>query len=110
MSATIKTNNVPRPVIYGYELTEKEAAEFDYIDSADFHEHTFFRYKGEVYDLGEFVRIEEQGKRTNPFTVTAEPGDPLLNWHGILTDSYFSAIVVKYDDGDETIVVGLYTC
>lgn len=111
MVAQIKTNNVPRQVLYGYELTEKEAAEFDYIEADDFYAHSFIRYKGQVYDLSEFVRIEKQGKRTNPFTVTVEDGDPLLKWDGILTDSYFSGIVVKYaDECCESVIVGLYTC
>lgn len=111
MAAQIKTNNVPRPVIYGCELTEKEAADFDYIEADDFSAHSFIRYKGQVYDFSEFVRIEKQGERTNPFTVTVEDGDPLLSWDGILTDSYFSGIVVKYaDDCGETVIVGLYTC
>jgi hypothetical protein len=55
---TIKTNNVPRDVLCWWDLTKKEQAEFDYLDSEGRqNEAQFFRYKKWVYDLGEFVRV-----------------------------------------------------
>lgn len=97
---TIITNNVPRFTVDAYELTLEERKEFDYLnweaiekgeDSA-----TFFRYKGEVYDLGEF-----QVSRGMPGF------SPLCNWDGYHNDSFFSGIVVRYVD-DESIVVGRF--
>lgn len=35
MSITVRTNNVPRDVISGHELTPAEREEFDYIDWTD---------------------------------------------------------------------------
>lgn len=92
---TIKTNNVPRPVIYGYELTEKERREFDYIPDDDIDSHSFIRYKGWVYDLGEFMRVDEDSA--------------LAGWHGYSSDSYFSGVVMKYaDKSGEAVIMGRY--
>lgn len=95
---TIVTNNKPRFVIYGFELSAKEKAEFDYYTDDELMEKTFFRYKGIVYDLGEFMRVEEGGQ-------LAKQG-----WHGYSGDSYFSGILVKYADEYESVIVGRYYC
>lgn len=109
MSKRFVTNNVPRPLIDAYELNEKERKEFDYLnwdkiengeDSA-----TFFRYKGDLYDLGEFSRIiKPDATRCHPM----ELSDPdFQGWHGYKSDTYFSGMVVKYVNSEE-IVVGTY--
>jgi len=86
----VTTNNIPRDVLYGFELTARERAEFDYYSTEEeFNSAEFFRYKGEVYDLGEFE-------------VATIPG-----WDGQQVDSFFSAIVIRYTDDYERVVVGL---
>lgn len=109
----IITNNKPRELIYGYQLTDKEYQDFDYLgeyQSDEMATAQFIRYKKELYCLGDFVRIEKAGKRTNPFTYTDTDG-ALSGWHGILTDSYFSAIVIKWVDEDfESVIVGRVSC
>lgn len=95
---TITTNNVPRDILDAYELTPAERAEFDYFDweavdrGAD--SGSFFRYRGQLYDLGEFERWD------NPASPTR------LGWDGFRADSYFSGIVVRYVEDYERIVVG----
>lgn len=93
------TNNVPRDVVEAWELNETERAEFDYLnwsaiergeDSA-----SFVRYRGEMYDLGEF-----QTSRGLP------DFSPLRAWDGFIADSYFSGIVVRYVDDCERVIVG----
>lgn len=109
----IITNNQQRELIYGYQLTEKEYQDFDYLGEYQSDEmvmEQFIRYKGELYYLGDFVRIEKAGGRTSYFAHTDWDGS-LSGWHGILTDSYFSAIVIKWADSDfESVVVGRMTC
>jgi hypothetical protein len=97
MSMTVKTNNVPRPVIWGFELTEKEAREFDYLE--DVGAAQFVRYRGWVYDLGEFTRIDMRRER-----LPAE----FEGWHGYQSDSYFSGILIRYSQDFESVVVGTY--
>jgi hypothetical protein len=99
VSVQVKTNNVPRDVIEGYELSPAEREEFDYIDWSAVERGqaspTFFRYKGELHDLGEF-------------TVWAStPHDELKKWDGYRSDTFFSALVVRYVDDFERVIVGL---
>lgn len=101
MTITIITNHVPRDVIDAYELSAEERAEFDYLnwpaiengeDSA-----SFFRYKGMLYDLGEFEFARGMGY-----------SEAFAEWDGIQTDSFFSGILVKYGPNCESVIVGRY--
>ena len=93
MSITIKTNNVPRLLKYGYEMPDKFKSDFDYIGEDDFDFQAFFVYKGQWYDLGEFMRIPDNSNFTG--------------WDGYTSDTYFSGILIKFVDED-SIIVGEY--
>ena len=96
------TDNKPRLIIDGYQLSEKERKDFDYIPDEDFPNASFVRYKGELYDLGDFMIL-------NPRTVGVEPSLGSLGWHGYASDSYFSGVVIRYVDGDsDRVVMGWY--
>ena len=90
----IITNNRARPIIYGFELSEKEKREFDYMSDID--SASFFRYKNTVYDLGEFQRVTDTMGNCHGFD----------GWQGYYGDSFFSGIVIKYTDEFESVVVG----
>lgn len=87
----IMTNNKPRQLIYGYELTDKQKQDFDYIEDIDSHD--FVKYKNNIYDLSEFMRTENN--------------DSLKDWHGYSSDSFFSGTLIKYIDSD-TVIMGWY--
>jgi hypothetical protein len=93
----IRTNNVPRLLIDAYQLTAAERQQFDYLDWSAIDRGddsaTFLRYKGQLYDLGEFMR-------------TGIPG-----WDGIAADSAFSGTLVRFvkDDSDYVIVGRIYS-
>lgn len=92
----IQSNYRPRTLEYGYQLSEKEKAEFDYIDPEDFDMHDFLRYKGRVYDAGEFMQVQ--------------PNSPFYPyWHGQYNDSYFSGILMRIDpDDSDRVIVGTF--
>lgn len=94
MSLVVITNNVPREIIDGWQLTAKEREEFDYIDWNRIEEGndsaSFFRYKGELYDLHEFMRSPEPG------------------WDGYQSWSYSNGLVVRYVNDYEDVVVGYF--
>lgn len=96
-SITVITNNVPRDVVQAYELTPAERGEFDYLDwdaiEAGSDSASFFRYRGEVYDLGD------------GFEISMPRGIP-GQWDGFRPDSFFSGILVRYCDDYERVVVG----
>lgn len=93
----IKTNNVPREILLGYQLTDREKREFHYIKADEIDDHSFVRYRGRVYDLGEFMRLNG-GELTD------------LGWHGAAGDSYFSGVVIKIVrvDHDDMVILGTY--
>jgi len=114
MTANIKirTNNVPRDVIDAWELTAEERKEFDYLswESIEMGEDSasFFRYRGELYDLGEFM-----------ITSDFPDDDPMRKWSGFWSDSFFSGLLIRWPRVDggcggspdfHKVVVALYTC
>ena len=96
----IRTNNIPRFTIGAYELSPAEQEEFDYLDwdaiEAGSDSATFFRFKGQLYDLGEFLL-------TGQFVAGFPNG-----WDGYYSDSYFSGTLVRFTDNGERVVVGQY--
>ena len=100
---TVKTNNVPRDVLDASELTAKERSEFDYLnwtalekgeDSA-----SFFRYKGQVYDIGDF-QYEGGLMKGSPH--------PFNGWDGFISDTYFSGILIRFVGDFERVVVARF--
>ncbi len=99
MSVTVICNNAPRDIIDAWELTERERADFDYLpwDKIEVGEDSasFFRYKGEVYDLGNYER-------------SSDPTSPLAAWDGLYSQTFFSGVLVRYVNNFDQIVVGRY--
>ena len=91
----IKTDHKWKNFLYGYELTEKEKSEFDYLTTEQIDFGSFIRYKGRVYDTGEFMRVSDQM-------------GGLLGWHGYSSDSFFSGVVIKVSDDGEQYMIGAY--
>ena len=90
----IITNNHYRFILYWHELTTKEQEELkDSYDSIE--ESTFFRYRKRVYDLGDFLTLK-----------TSEDHE-FYDWDGYMNESFFSSVLVKYDDSCEAVKVGL---
>lgn len=119
----ITTDHKFRNLLYGYELTEKERKDFDYLNWDETPElqdtpivdnegytghsygeglnHAFFRYRGEIYDTGEF---------SADWGITKNSGlpDSLRDWDGYISDTYFSGIVIKFDKDGEAVKVGRF--
>lgn len=94
---TVKTNLVPRNMIYGYELTDKEKKEFDFLSPEELDTADFVRYKGQVHYLGNFMQygVEHKG----------------IIWDGCEGDSYFSGTLIHMcrDNSDQVIVARYYS-
>jgi len=97
----IITNNQYRDLINGYQLSDTEKQDFDYIDDDEIGGHCFFKYKGFIYDPSEFMPTPHN-----------EPARQELNelsaWDGYQSDSYFSGIVIKFDADYEQVKIGTY--
>lgn len=98
MSIQIITNNVNRELIYAHDLTKQDIKTLGFdaeelaeaIDCGD----NFFRYRGHVYNLNEFVRIENNSE--------------LKEWQGYASDTFFSGVLVKLSECGEAVTVGRY--
>ena len=87
----IVTNNQHRPILFWWDLTEKERQKFYYLDSTTEQESAqFVRYKGELYDLGEFTRATIPG------------------WDGAQAHSYFNGMLIRYGKHYETVQIARY--
>lgn len=99
---TIKCNNCPRAVLYWHDLTDAERKEFDYLESeVSQQDAKFFRYKGAVYDLGEYMHIDK-----NLAPHPQRPG--WEKFHGYSSDSFFSGTLIRYVDDFERVIVATY--
>ena len=75
-------------------LYSKLREQFDYLTEDQFDSNEFFKYKGNWYDVAEFMRVDNN----SPFH---------KQWDGYSSDTYFSGIVLKYCY-DGTVIVGTY--
>ena len=89
MNEKVYTNNHRRDILYFHELdaAQQEAARSDY----DWHDTLeddaeFFIYKGYVYILDDFMRLDHKN---------GEP-DIFQRWDGYLNDTLFSGIVIRW--------------
>lgn len=107
MTITIVTNNVPRFTLDAHELTPEERAQFDYLDwdalERGEDSRTFVRYRGDILDLQEF---------SADWGITRGTGLPeeFNGWHGYMSDSFFSGLLVRYADDayGEAVVMGRF--
>lgn len=84
---SIYGNNHVRPILYTWDLTSKELSEFDYLEDPE--DASFFRYKSQVYDLGDVMRVD--------WHVVPEW---MREFDGYVNDSFFSGILVKFAETD----------
>jgi hypothetical protein len=83
----ITTNNHYRNILNACDLTPKELKGFDYLGEG---EGSFIRYKGRVWELGEFTRTDLEG------------------WNGINHDTYFSGVLIKLSKDSEAVKIGYF--
>lgn len=105
---TIRSNHHLIPLLDWSDLTAKERAEFDFLDTdTKQSDASFARYKGEVYHLNEFTAILSRHQARNPGEVD-RMGFP-LEWHAYQSDSFFSGVVVRWaTDDDNSVIMGTY--
>lgn len=96
MEITIKSNGHARDLLNWGDLSEKERAEFDYLETDDEQwSAEFFRYRGSLYCTDMFTRVHDQ---------FVEP------WEGYHADTYFSGVLIYYTDDHDGVFVGRYYC
>lgn len=95
----IITNHRPRELLRWYDLTDKERAEFDYIDTEQRQEEAeFVRYRGATYDLHDMERGLGMAKMPPQFS----------GWDNYASDSFFSGILIRWVDQGERVIMARY--
>lgn len=98
---TIKTNHQPRELKYIFDFTEAEQKEirnqYDWMNSGDLEcNFGFFKYRGMYHHLQDFLKCSDT------------QNDELRKWDGYSNDSYFSGLVIKLCEDNESVIVGTY--
>lgn len=92
----IITNNKPRQLVYGYELTSAQKSDFDYLED-DIDGERFVQYQGMIIHIGEFVRTSDGSEESK------------AGWHACHGLNAFCGILVKLLDND-CVIVGKMLC
>lgn len=96
MTMQIITNNKPRGLIYGYELSDKEKSEFDYMEDLEYE--TFVRYQGMTFAISDFMRLSDDCEESK------------AGWQGVYGLNAFCGILIKLESGAEYAVMGKVLC
>lgn len=111
----VTTNHVPRDILYTYELhhyginIEELRKEYNWIDPEEWETSEWVIYKGEVYNLQDFMAVD------NPF-YNPNPPEWLKEWDGYMSQGFIGGLVIKYprmdynpeEIDDERVIVGYY--
>ena len=99
MTATIKTNNQPRELMYlsdfSLDRQQQIRSEFDWVKDID-STQGFFEYRSTVYHLRSFLRVD------------AGTDDLTQGWDGYEADTYFSGTLVRLCSDPDFVIVGSY--
>lgn len=102
----IKTDHKYRPLKALCELPEKAAKDFEYVDENDWSRR-FVQYKGEWYDTHDTQRITTESYRMG-WDMPVAKDHILAKWDAILSETFFSAMVFKFSEDWESVIVGRY--
>ena len=102
----IKTDQKYRPLEALCELPKKVAKDFDYVAEEDVRPR-FVKYKGDWYDTYDTQRITT-GPYLMGWEMPVSKDHILADWHAILSDTFFSAMVFKFSEDWESVIVGVY--
>lgn len=90
----IKTNRHWHEFLYRHEVPEKVLAyQFDWLDEEDGSDG-FIKYRGRYYHVSEFMRTD-----SNP---------NLAFWHGYISDSFFSGVLIRLSSDGEQYQIATY--
>ena len=90
---TVVSNGHYREILGWHDLTLAEQSDNDWDTE---QEGSYFKYRGHMYSLDEFMRISEG----SPFDRGA--------WDGYSSDSYFSGVLIQMSNCGDGVKVGRY--
>ena len=95
---TITTNNIPRDLLSFWDFSEADQrtirSEFDWMDDVE-SETGFFKYRGWIYNLADFMRTSERSE--------------LVSWDGSKAESWSCGVLVKLSSDCEQVTCGRWS-
>ena len=107
----IVTNGKPRLLHALADLPKKVQKDFDYIEGDDVFSPRMVKYKGVWYDTGDVQSICVNSPIAVGWGTHVKPEDPLAKWHAVVSETFFSGVLFRYDydkNGEGAVVVGSY--
>lgn len=95
MAMTIKSDKKWRNLLYEDELPKKQRKEFDYLNDEEFATRNFAKYRGNYYDVNEFMRVPDNGSA-------------FAKWDGYMSDTYFSGVLITLSSDGEQYKIGRF--
>ena len=102
----IITDNKWRPLASLTDLPAKAMKEFEYIDEDSIHDLRFVKYKGVWYDAMDTQRITTGSYRMG-WDMYVTKDHHFAKWSAVISDSFFSGILFKFDDYEQ-VIIGRY--
>lgn len=97
----VTTDHKWKNLLYGYELPESVLSDFDYIEPEELPTRSFIKYKGGYYDVGDIMRIDPEREHYP---------EEFKSWHGYVSETFFSGILVRLsDDGEQYQIASYYS-
>lgn len=103
----IITDNKWRFLVSLTDLPDKAMKEFEYIDEDSIHDLRFVKYKGVWYDAMDTQRITK-GNSFRGWDIYVTKDHPFAKWSAVISESFFSGILFKFDEYFEQVIVGRY--
>ena len=103
----IITDNKWRPLAALADLPAKAMKESEYIDEDSIYDLRFVKYKGVWYDVRDTQRITV-GNSFRGWDMYVTKDHPFAKWSAVISDSFFSGILFKFDKYFEQVIVGRY--
>jgi len=100
MKVQVTTNNHDRQFLFGYEVPEEVKAEYDWLDDDSKHDN-WIKFKGHHYHVADFMAV-------NNIVHNPNPPEWQEGWDGYRSDSFFSGVVIKISDDNETYRIGTF--
>lgn len=106
MTIEIK-NKEECPVIYGFELTDEEKKDFDYHSAAELEDQIFVKYRNNLYDISQFIRMGYGMPQERINKGNYHPFGEEWNDGAYYSETYFSGVLCKILD-NETVLMAQY--
>lgn len=92
-------------IFYPFELSEEEREtlrqDYRWMDEEEFDYADFFKFRGNTYSTSDFMAVNNSFHNPHPPAWQSQ-------WDGYLTDTFFSAILIKIVDDGERVIVAEY--